>query len=146
MSLVVDLNNNVETTKSATLRTPVNTETCKLVKTSFKYEKGSNEFQLDKNLFTFKPKLNPKSHLLAQNLISFYERQNLHSRKQLEMVSKILFIYFLVEIFNNIFEMMRNVFFYFIQKFKKHKIYFFNSNISSITVFAKSLKCSPAVN
>jgi len=94
MSLVVDLNNNIETTKSATLRAPVNTETCKLVKTSFKYDKGGNEFQLDKNLFTFKPKLNPKSHLLAQNLISFYERQNLHSRKQLEMVSKIVFTHF----------------------------------------------------
>ena len=92
MSVVVNLNNNIETTKSATLRAPVNTETSKLqtniVKTNFKYEKGCNEFQLDKSLFTFKPKLNPKSHLLAQNLISFYERQNLHSRKQLEMVSK----------------------------------------------------------
>ena len=90
MSVVV---NNVEattTTDKPNLRAS-STDGCKIrtniVKTNFKYEK-SPQFQLDKELFTFKPKLNPKSTLLAQNLISFYERQNLHSRKQLEMVSE----------------------------------------------------------
>ena len=42
--------------------------------------------QLDRNLFTFKPKLNPKTHLLASNLLSFDERQSLHLKKQFEMV------------------------------------------------------------
>ena len=68
MSVVVNLNNNIVTTKSTTLQTTVNTDTCKIqtniMKTGFKYEKGGNEFQLDKNLFTFKPKLNPKYNIL----------------------------------------------------------------------------------
>jgi hypothetical protein len=45
-----------------------------------------NRKLLDPNLFTFKPKLNPKTQMLTSNLLSFYERQNLHTRKQLEMV------------------------------------------------------------
>lgn len=43
---------------------------------------------LDPNLFTFKPKLNPKTELLTQNIAGFYERQNLHIKKQLDLVSK----------------------------------------------------------
>lgn len=42
--------------------------------------------ELDKELFTFKPKLNRKSSILAQNIIGFYERQNKHCQKQLELV------------------------------------------------------------
>ena len=42
--------------------------------------------ELDRNLFTFKPKLNPKTQLLASNLLSFNERQNLHLKKHFEMV------------------------------------------------------------
>jgi hypothetical protein len=38
---------------------------------------------IDSNLFTFKPKLNPKSLEIAQNILNFYERQDLHSKKQL---------------------------------------------------------------
>ena len=49
---------------------------------------------LDPNLFTFKPHINPKSALLTQNLINFYERQNQHIRKQTDMVS-FYFIYLL---------------------------------------------------
>ena len=42
---------------------------------------------LDPNLFTFKPKLTPKTELLTQNLMNFYERQNQHLKKQSDMVS-----------------------------------------------------------
>ena len=42
---------------------------------------------VDRTLFTFKPKLNPKSKVLAENFLNFYERQNIHTQKQLEMVS-----------------------------------------------------------
>ena len=106
MSVVINLANNADNTKTNNLQTLTATATtnntaatessasptpCKIqtsiVKTNFKYDKTGAEFQLDKELFTFKPKLNRKSTLLAQNLISFYERQNLHSRKQLELVS-----------------------------------------------------------
>lgn len=41
---------------------------------------------IDRNVFTFKPQLNPKTQLLASNILSFYERQNLHAKKQLIMV------------------------------------------------------------
>lgn len=44
---------------------------------------------LDKELFTFKPKLNRKSTLIAQNILGFYERQNRHCQKQLELVCRI---------------------------------------------------------
>jgi hypothetical protein len=40
------------------------------------------------NTFTFKPKLNPKSQVLAKNILDFYERQNLHSKKQLEILEE----------------------------------------------------------
>lgn len=43
---------------------------------------------IDRKLFTFKPKLNPKTKLLTSKILSFYERQNLHSKKQLETVIK----------------------------------------------------------
>ena len=43
--------------------------------------------KLDKN-FTFKPKLNAKSNLIAQNLVSFFERQSLHNFKRMEIVTK----------------------------------------------------------
>ena len=42
---------------------------------------------LDPNLFTFKPKLTPKTELLTQNLMNFYERQNQHLKKQSDLVS-----------------------------------------------------------
>ncbi len=48
--------------------------------------KQNGQTEIDRTLFTFKPKLNPKSALIAQNFINFYERQNLATRKQLEMV------------------------------------------------------------
>ena len=47
---------------------------------------STKQLNYDKNLFTFKPKLNPKSALIAQNFLNFYERQNIHTQKQLEMV------------------------------------------------------------
>jgi hypothetical protein len=56
-------------------------------------EQQANATNLDPNLFTFKPHINPKSALLTQNLINFYERQNQHIRKQTDMVS-FDFIYF----------------------------------------------------
>ena len=46
----------------------------------------------DKTLFTFKPKLNPKSNLIAQKFLNFYERQNIHTQKQLEIVRKTFFL------------------------------------------------------
>jgi len=69
---------------------------------------------LDKNIFTYKPKINAKSNMLAQNFLNFYERQNLHTQKQLEIVRKIfiftLFVNFYKflcgfnrKLFNNIF-------------------------------------------
>ena len=43
---------------------------------------------LDPHLFTFKPKLNEKSHQLAENLLSdFYERQVKHVQRLQELVS-----------------------------------------------------------
>jgi hypothetical protein len=42
---------------------------------------------LDPNLFTFKPKLTPKTELLTQNIMNFYERQNQHLKKQSDLVS-----------------------------------------------------------
>ena len=44
---------------------------------------------LDKELFSFKPKLNPKSNLIAQNLQSFAERREAYARRQSEIVKKI---------------------------------------------------------
>lgn len=45
--------------------------------------------QLDKSLFTFRPKLNPKSNQIAQqSQKSFLERQNSHVQKQLEQLRK----------------------------------------------------------
>lgn len=50
-------------------------------------------FHLDEKLFTFKPKLNPKSTLLASQVqTSFLERQNSHSQKQLEVLKKALIL------------------------------------------------------
>jgi hypothetical protein len=43
---------------------------------------------INSNTFTFKPKLNPKSQVLAKNILDFYERQNLHSKKQLEILEE----------------------------------------------------------
>jgi hypothetical protein len=51
---------------------------------------NNNTKNMDKTLFTFKPKLNAKSNQIAQNLLNFYERQNLHSQKQLEIVNLII--------------------------------------------------------
>ena len=43
---------------------------------------------LDPHLFTFKPKLNKKSHQIAENLLSdFYERQLKHAQRLEEIVS-----------------------------------------------------------
>lgn len=48
-----------------------------------------NDIHFDKSLFTFKPKLNPKSTLIAaQGQSSFMERQNSHNQKQLELLRK----------------------------------------------------------
>ncbi len=47
----------------------------------------------DKTLFTFKPKLNPKSNVIAQKFLNFYERQNIHTQKQLEIVMRLLFLH-----------------------------------------------------
>lgn len=45
------------------------------------------KYQLDKTLFTFKPKLNAKSNQMALNFQkSFLERQNSHLQKQLEQL------------------------------------------------------------
>ncbi len=49
-------------------------------------KKQHSSKNLDKNLFTFKPKLNAKTNLIAQNFLNFYERQSLHTQKQLEQV------------------------------------------------------------
>lgn len=46
--------------------------------------------KLDRNLFTFKPKLNPKSEQLTQNIEGFHERQNKHLKKQLDLVSLLI--------------------------------------------------------
>ena len=54
---------------------------------------------LDPNLFTFKPKLNPNTELLTRNLINFYERQQQHIRKQIDLVS--VFIIMPKEFFTN---------------------------------------------
>jgi hypothetical protein len=48
----------------------------------------SFNLKLDKTLFTFKPKLNPKSELLTQNIINFHERQSKHLKKQQDLVSQ----------------------------------------------------------
>jgi len=40
---------------------------------------------------TFKPKLNPKSNVIAQKFLNFYERQNIHTQKQLEIVMRLFF-------------------------------------------------------
>jgi hypothetical protein len=47
----------------------------------------NNDIKLNRNLFTFKPKLNPKSEQLTQNIEGFYERQNKHIKKQHDLVS-----------------------------------------------------------
>lgn len=39
-----------------------------------------------KSVFTFKPKMNPKSNLIAQKLLSFAERQDQHTQKQIKLV------------------------------------------------------------
>lgn len=72
---------------SVNLNTRNNSHKSRSSEAIVKNEREHN-FKLDKKLFTFKPKLNKKSTLLTQNLISFYERQNLHTRKQLELVNK----------------------------------------------------------
>lgn len=46
--------------------------------------KNSNHF--NQSLFTFKPKMNAKSNLIAQKLLSFTERQDLHTQKQIKLV------------------------------------------------------------
>jgi hypothetical protein len=80
MSLSVNLNGRNNSHKSRSSEAIVKNE-------------REHNIKLDKNLFTFKPKLNKKSTLLTQNLISFYERQNLHTRKQLELVNIISFCF-----------------------------------------------------
>jgi hypothetical protein len=46
---------------------------------------------LDPHSFTFKPKLNEKSHQIAQNLLSdFYERQLKHAQRLQEIVSVLI--------------------------------------------------------
>ena len=60
------------------------------VKITIDRDQSKSAKMFDKSMFTFKPKLNPKSNLLAQNFLNFYERQNIHTQKQLEIVSKIL--------------------------------------------------------
>jgi hypothetical protein len=66
-----------------------------LVGTNTNTINGDSKFfnNLDKNLFTFKPKLNPKSNMIAQNFSSFLERQSLHSTKRLELVKFINLFY-----------------------------------------------------
>lgn len=57
--------------------------------TSAKSAKSAKS-NIDRALFTFKPKINHKSKLLAENsdlVLNFYERQNIHTQKQLEIVS-----------------------------------------------------------
>lgn len=67
---------NIKTTTTTTVTTNSNNDD-----TDSKFFK-----HLDKNLFTFKPKLNAKSNLIAQNFSSFLERQSMHSTKKLELV------------------------------------------------------------
>ena len=70
---------NIKTTTTTTVTTNSNNDD-----TDSKFFK-----HLDKNLFTFKPKLNAKSNLIAQNFSSFLERQSMHSTKKLELVKQI---------------------------------------------------------
>lgn len=45
--------------------------------------------KIDRSLFTFQPKLNRKSaSLVSQNILSFKERQDLHTKRQLEMLKE----------------------------------------------------------
>jgi len=46
--------------------------------------KNSND--QSSTLFTFKPKMNAKSNLIAQKLLSFAERQDQHTQKQIKLV------------------------------------------------------------
>jgi hypothetical protein len=52
---------------------------------------SNNLNHLNQNLFTFKPKMNAKSNLIAQKLLSFAERQDQHTRKQMKLVYIIQF-------------------------------------------------------
>ncbi len=46
---------------------------------------------LDPHSFTFKPKLNEKSHEIAQNLLSnFYQRQLKHAKRLQDLVSVLI--------------------------------------------------------
>jgi len=46
---------------------------------------------LDSHSFTFKPKLNEKSHEIAQNLLSnFYQRQLKHAKRLQDLVSVLI--------------------------------------------------------
>lgn len=54
--------------------------------TSAKSAKSAKS-NIDRTLLTFKPKISHKSKLLAENFLNFYERQNVHTQKQLEIVS-----------------------------------------------------------
>lgn len=56
------------------------------VKSSAGHHHRKKVAYLDKELFTFKPKLNRKSTQIAQNILGFYERQNRHCQKQMELV------------------------------------------------------------
>lgn len=50
--------------------------------------KKENLPPIDSSLFTFRPKLNPKSLMIAENLLDFYERQNIYNKNKLELLEE----------------------------------------------------------
>ena len=77
-----------ETTENFLKRTVFDSKNSDINNTHQTRVKSAKLFEkIDRNLFTFQPKINPKSSLMTQNLLNFYERQNLHFKKQLEIVS-----------------------------------------------------------
>lgn len=88
-SLKLDLDGFKDNSSSIS-RMSLNLRDCRSASSHLTENKIKSNF--DKNLFTFKPKLNPKSNMIAQNFLSFYERQNIHTQKQLEIVSSCIIV------------------------------------------------------
>jgi predicted DsbA family dithiol-disulfide isomerase len=96
MNPVVELSNGTETVSSfiRSVKSEME-ETKKRKENAYELEKSSFtnsttqskiSNQSCKSVFTFKPKMNAKSNLIAQKLLSFAERQDQHTQKQIKLV------------------------------------------------------------
>ena len=90
-SNMLETNNIIDGNSQLVVMNIKTTTTTTTVTTNSNNDDTDSKFfkHLDKNLFTFKPKLNAKSNLIAQNFSSFLERQSMHSTKKLELVKQI---------------------------------------------------------